>query len=79
MDHYLRILGEFIIAASVAECAAVSVHKVDRTTGKVVQDAAEGLRFNLPRPDARSMSRLSSQVKSMWPGARSHRTASMSS
>lgn len=31
-------------------CASVSVHKVDPKTGAIVQGAAEGLRFYLPRP-----------------------------
>ncbi len=37
-------------AVVLAGCAQVTVNKVDRRTGQVVKDAAEGLRFYLPRP-----------------------------
>lgn len=44
----------FLLAAPalavLAGCASVSVQKLDRTTGMVVEGAAEGMRFYLPRP-----------------------------
>src|ERR1700682_4283954 len=43
----LFIIG---LAVGLSGCATVSVNKVDHTTGKVVDGAAEGLRFYLPRP-----------------------------
>lgn len=38
------------VAISLAGCASVSVLKVDNKTGKLVDGAAEGLRFYMPRP-----------------------------
>lgn len=48
-----RPLGSILaacIAFGLAGCASVSVFKVDHKTGKLVEGAAEGLRFYLPRP-----------------------------
>lgn len=53
MKAWYRTWGAMLAAAALvgmAGCASVSVYKVDRVTGKIKQDAAEGLRFYLPRP-----------------------------
>lgn len=57
MKHAMRspvLLGSRLAllatAALLAGCAQVLVHKVERSTGQVVANAAEGLRFYLPRP-----------------------------
>ena len=45
-----RPLALLAAALLLAGCAQVLVNKVDRATGQVVPNSAEGLRFYLPRP-----------------------------
>jgi hypothetical protein len=48
--RFHQLLALLATAALLAGCASVKVHKVDRATGQVVANSAEGLRFYLPRP-----------------------------
>lgn len=50
MTLTFRTLVGTTVLISMLGCASVSVQKLDRSTGKVVDGAAEGLRFYLPRP-----------------------------
>lgn len=50
MKNASSAVNSVVACILVAGCASVSVNKVDRVTGKVVEGAAEGLRFYLPRP-----------------------------
>ncbi len=46
----LRSVIAGVLLAAVSGCASVKVNKVDSATGKVIDGAAEGIRFYMPRP-----------------------------
>jgi hypothetical protein len=49
LKHAPTLLWALVLAL-VAGCASVSVNKLDPRTGKLVEGAAEGVRYYLPRP-----------------------------
>lgn len=50
MNPAFSSLTAVAVVFGLAGCASVSVQKVDPTTGKIVEAAAEGQRYYLPRP-----------------------------
>jgi len=50
MERSITMASVGAACAVLASCASVEVNKVDSATGRVVADAAPGLRFYLPRP-----------------------------